>query len=336
MACFGPDAPDERNYAKETRETLEAQIELAPQLYEAERQFRPKYTALNLDIARQSLPDVLAMYEQSQPALSRIAAAERQAQVGSDVGLVGQYAGDVTDILRTAAGSKDLLAELTRQAEGDLALGGTLDPQARAEVAQAVRAGQASRGFGFGMPDIAEEALFTARESEARKAQRRGFATGVAGLLSSSADPFMAILGRPSTSQNQSTLAQATGYDAGQVFDPESNYAGSIYAGNQAYDWAYKQATPSTMARIGQVADATGSLLGGIGKGLIGCWIAREAFGEHDRRWWQFRDWLALRAPPWLRFWYYRRGPRAAAWLKSHPWAKPVVRFMMSRCIRKV
>lgn len=335
MGCFGPDSPDNRNYAQETKETLQAQVDLAPELYAAEKEFRPKYTALNIDIAKQSLPDVLAMYGEAQPELSRITAAERAAQVGSDVGLVSQYAGDVTDLLREAAGTKDLLAELTSQAEGDLALGGTLDPEARAEVAQAVRAGQASRGFGFGMPDISEEALFSARESEARKAQRRGFATGVANLLQTSSDPFMAILGRPSTSQNQSTLAQANGYDAGDIFDPESNYAGGIYAGNQAYDWAYKQANPSTMARIGQVSDTIGSFIGKVAGGMIGCWVAREAFGENDARWWQFRDWLAALAPGWLRSLYYRNGPRAAAWLGRHVWAKPAVRFTMTWCLRK-
>lgn len=327
-----------RNYAQETRDTLQAQIDLAPELLASEQKYRPLYTKLNLDIARQSLPDVLAMYEQSQPALSRIAAAEQAARVGSEVGLVGQYAGDVTDMLRDAAGSKDLLAELTRQAEGDLALGGTLDPEARAELAQSVRSGQAARGFGTGMPDINEEALFTARESEARKAQRRGFASGVVNLLQTGTDPFMAILGRPSTSQNQSTLGQAAGFDAGQVFNPESDYAGSIYAGNQAYDWAYQQTQPSTMARIGQVANTVGSVAGGLAKGFvgIGCWIAREAFGQEDSRWWRFRDWLASWAPSWLRRWYYRRGPGVAAWLKVNPWAKPAVRFAMSQCIRKV
>lgn len=335
MACFGPDAPEMRNYAQETRDTLQAQIDLAPDLLASEQQFRPQYTKLNLDIARQSLPDVLAMYEQSQPALSRIATAEQAARVGGEVGLVGQYAGDVTDLLRSAAGSKDLLAELTRQAEGDLALGGTLDPEARAELAQSVRSGQAARGFGTGMPDINEEALMTARESEARKAQRRGFASGVANLLQTGTDPFMAILGRPSTSQNQSTLGQAAGFDSGNVFNPESDYAGSIYAGNQAYDWAYKQASPSTMAKIGMVSDTVGSFAGNIAGGMIGCWIAREAFGQEDSRWWRFRDWLASWAPSWLRWWYYRRGPGVAAWLKVNPWAKPVVRFMMSQCIRK-
>jgi hypothetical protein len=300
----------------------------------SEQKYRPQYTALNLDIAKQSLPDVLAMYEQTQPALSRVSAAEQAARVGSEVGLVGQYAGDVTDMLRGAAGTKDLLAELTRQAESDLALGGTLDPQARAEIAQSVRSGQAARGFGMGVPDINEEALFTARESEARKAQRRGFGMGVAGLLSSSADPFMAILGRPSTSQNQSTLGQAAGFDSGNVFDPESNYAGGVYAGNQAYDWAYKQATPSTLDTIGTVSEFGGRFLGGVARGAgIGCWIARAAYGESDPRWRRFRLWLHTDAPKPLLRWYYRNGPSVAAWLECHAWTKPLVRFIMNRCI---
>ena len=40
------DAPPPRDYGKETRDTLEAQIQLAPQLYASEAKYRPQYADL--------------------------------------------------------------------------------------------------------------------------------------------------------------------------------------------------------------------------------------------------------------------------------------------------
>ena len=37
------DAPPPRNYGQETRDTLQAQLDLAPQLFESEARFRPQY-----------------------------------------------------------------------------------------------------------------------------------------------------------------------------------------------------------------------------------------------------------------------------------------------------
>jgi hypothetical protein len=43
-----PDMPDPRNYAQETRDTLQAKIDLAPQQFATEAKFRPLYDRLNL------------------------------------------------------------------------------------------------------------------------------------------------------------------------------------------------------------------------------------------------------------------------------------------------
>jgi hypothetical protein len=51
----GQDAPDPRNYAQETRDTLQAKIDLAPQQFAAESQFRPLYNNLNMEEYRAAL-----------------------------------------------------------------------------------------------------------------------------------------------------------------------------------------------------------------------------------------------------------------------------------------
>lgn len=51
----GAKAPRARDPYEETSQTLQAQVDLAPDLYEAEAAFRPKYTALDLQVLEQSL-----------------------------------------------------------------------------------------------------------------------------------------------------------------------------------------------------------------------------------------------------------------------------------------
>jgi len=48
MGCFAPDPPDPVNYGQQTRDTLQAQIDLAPQLYASEAQYQPLYGNLAL------------------------------------------------------------------------------------------------------------------------------------------------------------------------------------------------------------------------------------------------------------------------------------------------
>jgi hypothetical protein len=48
-------APPPRDYAKETKDTLETQINLAPELYESERKYRPQYADLEREIQLKQL-----------------------------------------------------------------------------------------------------------------------------------------------------------------------------------------------------------------------------------------------------------------------------------------
>ena len=88
-------APPPRDYAKETRETLQAQIDLAPGLYGAEEQFRGKYAQLDMDIAKQMSPQLLDLYETSQTRLGAIdrdqLALQREGDIAASLGCVDSY-----------------------------------------------------------------------------------------------------------------------------------------------------------------------------------------------------------------------------------------------------
>lgn len=236
------ETPPPRDYAAETKDTLQAQIDLKPQQYAAEAKYQPLFTSLNLDNLATSLrgtgssPGLLSLYENDvQPALSRVQNADRNQRIAGELGAVKQYAGDVTKTLREASGNAPLVDELNRQALSDLQAGAGLDPSLASEVQQGVRAAQAARGFGFGAPDAVAEAFARGQRGVDLRNQRRQFAGNVVGVnQATGGDPFLTILGRPSQTlgMGQNVVGQGAGMNAGSQFNPESGYAADIFNTN--------------------------------------------------------------------------------------------------------
>jgi hypothetical protein len=340
--------PPPRNLAQEGRDTLQAQIDLAPKLYEAESKYGPLYAELEVETLRRALQGsgkskgLLDTLEEISPQISRVTAEQTRAQ----------RTGDIRDVLqlgpqaRTAIEAADpdqaaLIAELTRQARQELTAGPGLDPSLRREVQQSVRAGQAARGFGFGPSDVFEEAFELGSTGEALRQRRRGFAGQVMGLRSQLyGDPFMTILGRPSlnTAQGNVLTGQAQNMAAGagpQLFDPFNAYAGDLYNTNYNAQAAAKIASANMKSQLmGAGIGALGSIGGGyaMGKGL-GCWVAREVFGDSNPKWFLFRGWLEHRAPALLRWLYLRFGEAFARWIRNKPKLKAIIRSWMERKI---
>lgn len=267
--------PPDRNYAQETRDTLAAQIDLAPARYAAESTYRPKYAALDLQTLDQSLTGtggnrgLLDIYENTvYPALSRVDAADRKARAATDLSLIQESAPKVTAALREASGTADLVAGLERAAKEGLDAGAGLDPSLANEVAQGVRAGQAARGFGFGAPDAIAEAFARGERGNALRQQRQQFATQTVGTLQATGgDPVMALLGRPSQTlpMGQSVTAQGQGFTPGSLFNPESGYAGDIYNTNYNARAAAKIAQANNNAAITAAGiQAAGSAAGSM------------------------------------------------------------------------
>ena len=325
-------APPPRDYGRETRDTLQAQVDLAPELYAAEAKYRPQYSQLDVDIAKQVTPQLLDIYESTQP---RLAAMDRQtlaAQREGDIAAIEKLGGRARAALDAANPEQAaLLAELNRQAQEDLALGGRLNAGERRELTQSARAAQASRGFGYGINDAAIEAFANLQGSEDRRRQRQGFAQSMVGMnQATSADPFMAILGRPSSvspAMAGGVLGQAGGFNAGQMFSPESAYAQNIYAGNQQQQLAARTASAANRA----------AMFGGMMKGLgsIGaaaitkCWVAREVFGEYNPKWLAFFHWKETEGPGWFKTLYDKHGERFAKFISTKPRLKNIIRRWM-------
>ncbi len=99
---------------------------------------------------------------------------------------------------------------------------------------------------------------------------------------------------------------------------------------------AYQMKQNAQLAGQQQQSGLWGNLagLGGsLGSAYLLCWVAREVYGVKDPRWIRFREWMLTRAPKWLLRLYLRKGAKFALWLHDRPAYKPLVRFLMDRCI---
>lgn len=269
-------APAARNYGQETRDTLKAQIDLAPAVLDAERRTRPGYTALDLETLDQSLNGIggqkglVALYEDLVPRIGAADASAASYQRGADIDDVRTLGPEMQAAIKAANPEQwALIEDLNKQAAADLAAGSTLTPAMRAELQSYVRGGQSARGMGMGNSDLFEEAFTLGSAGLQLQDQRRRFAGGVVDMNQRvSADPLMAILGRPSRASGDAqgftgagqSFADAIGPS---LFSPESQYAADINQGN--YEGELSARTATANSRAGLFGGALGALgaLGG-------------------------------------------------------------------------
>lgn len=274
-------SPPPRDYAKETRDTLQAQIDLAPDLYAAEANpeyGRPAYAQLDLQVLRDVMQGkdgqagLLELYENSiMPGLARADAASNAISREADIAQVEQLGQRATEAFRNANPEQAALMDrLNQQAMTELDAGASLPPALARELEQQVRSSQAARGMGYGMADVGNEALIKGLQAEQLQRRRQQFAQNVVGMNAATAtDPFLAILGRPGVQVGQAAgiTGQGMGFNPGNTFNPESAYAGSLNANN--FNAANNAAIASANAKAGMIGGGL-SMLGSIGGGLMG------------------------------------------------------------------
>ena len=196
--------PNPPQYSDTMKDALSAQVELAPQVYQQEAEYRPRYTELDLQTLADTLggaggvPGLISQYEnQIAPAIARQERTQRESELGM-VEALGDRARAAHE-----AGSPEQAAigrELGGQALADLQRDDILDPRLRREAQQAYRQGATARGIAYSPSSAAEEAYFTGLRAEQLRNQRRAFAGNVYGMLGSSRpDVYQALLGRPAS-----------------------------------------------------------------------------------------------------------------------------------------
>ena len=321
--------PQDRDSGEEMASVLKAQTEFTPKFFELAKQYNPQYAQLEMDTMKQNLPQLMELYGQHVfPAMMQ----QEQAKMAQDISNVEQFGGRAKAAFEAANPEQaKLMASLSQQAQEGLDAGASLDPSLRREVQQGIRAGQASRGFGMGMGDLAAEATMTGLQADQLRRQRQGFAGNVIGLQKQTGvDPFMALLGRPS---QMAGMAQGFGQQGMGVNQMAA--AGAPQFGMNSYfqDLFNTNYNANVNAQMANASNKTALMGAGIGAaGSIAgafCWVAREVYGADNPRWLMFREWMLNDSPGWFFKLYAKFGERFANWLKGNAWLKPAIRRFM-------
>ncbi|HSG19386.1 MAG TPA: hypothetical protein VLA31_01335, partial [Burkholderiaceae bacterium] len=304
---------------------------------------------LRADIARQQANVATGL----QAGTFNVEAALRAAQANQATGLQASQANQDA-MLRAALANQQ--AGMQAQQFNITNLQGIQQANQAANL-QAALANQAAgqRGFEFGATQSLQSQLAN-REFAAQQAQQR-FANLGAVLGSEQAmlgaDRAYALqqaaqqggvtaasLGLIGFGQTPSALqfgAQQQGISQGQMgtgptlFDPNAGI--NLALQNAANLGNYQAAT------YGARAGAQGAIVGGLFQGLgqaagAVCWVAREVYGEDNPKWLMFREWLLTKAPDWFRNLYIKHGERFAAFLRTRPSLKRLIRKWMDSRIQ--
>lgn len=280
-----PSTPPPRDVGKETRDSLQAQVDLAPDVYASEAQYRPLYSKLDTQILEEALlgsPDqrgLLNLFENDLYPFAREQGALDQQQSQeflnqsrlTDIQAVEELGARANEAFKK---SNPILSELTDQALVDVKKQGALTPDEERDVEQKTRAAFSARGMVRSNPSIVSEVLGKESLKRDKMFQDRDFALKVAGQQQ---DPFLAILGRPGTVVNSSGTAQSTFGNANYALGSDNKLFGmnqsqfSSYANNLNSENFEAANNAAIMTANAKAAGNAGMLsLAGAGIGAVG------------------------------------------------------------------
>lgn len=349
MGMYGGDtvvqAPAAPDYKQSARDVLQAQIDLAPQLFAVEQQYQPQYQALQDRIQAQSAKSQLDLYKQLQPAYSNLEEQYNAATQAAQTRALQQRGTPYVQAFQQAQGTAGINQALQRYSEEKLAglraNGSLLSPEEQRMLDQESRAAFAARGTALGQQSSLAEVLNRYNYRQAREQQLFQTGIGLGNYLQQQSTPAMASFYQQpmysataggNTVQNALMSQQQAGP---QYFNPESQVGmGAIYgAYNSQNQYAAGMAQANAAKSAGQMG-MFGSILGGGLMGLAMCWVAREVYGETNPKWLSFRKWMIMDAPSWLFNAYVKYGKQIASFIKDKPLVKRALRFWMDSKIK--
>jgi hypothetical protein len=277
-ARMGSSAPAVPDYGQQTAATLQAQVNEAPELFQANATFQPQYSGLNLSNistllngatnawGQTTTPGLLSEYQnQAAPAAAAAQAAANTTQAQSTLTNLAQLGPQYTAAINAASPeSANLLGQLNTQASSELAAGTQLTADQQRQLNNQVNAAQASRGVAYGPAAAYGNVLANSQAGQQMQQQRQQFAGSVLGANNQFyTDPFLSILGTPSNSTGAAgnLLGGASQLLPGQQFNP--NAGESVY-NSQAQTASANTASSNSLtgSLIGAGASLTGSLIG--------------------------------------------------------------------------
>ena len=270
-------APAAPNYQESMRSILQAQVEMAPKVYESEAIYQPKYQALQDQIAKQAAESQIALYRQLQPSYSALEEDYMKSQQAAQLRGLQERAPGYVQAFQEAQGVGDInraLQQYTQQKLGTLQTDGTmLSPQEQRAIEQQTRAGYAARGTALGGQSNLAEVLNRYNARQAREQQLVALGTGLGGYFAQQSAPALASFYQQpmyagsfggQAAQNAMMAQQQAGP---QYFNPESQTGmGSIYG---AYNAQMQYAAGMAQANAARSAGKMG-MIGSLGGAVIG------------------------------------------------------------------
>jgi hypothetical protein len=258
------------------RSILQAQIDLAPQVYASEEIYQPKYQALQDRIAKQAAESQISMYRGLQPQYSQLEEQYMKDQQAAQLRGLQQRAPSYVQAFQEAqgvGGINQALQQYTQQKLAGLQADGTnISPQEQRAIEQQTRAGYAARGTALGGQSNLAEILNRYNARQAREQQLVALGTGLGGYFSQQSAPALKSF------YQQPMYADAFGGQAAQnammgqqqagpqYFNPESQTGmGSIYG---AYNAQMQLAAGQAQANAAKSAGKSGMMGSIVGGGL--------------------------------------------------------------------
>jgi len=286
-----PSQPAPRDVGKETRDSLQAQVDLAPQIYESEKEYKPKYADLDTATLERTLKGtdeqrgLLDLYKDDIYPFAREQAAADQALQQSLQ--TTQRTADITDIELLGGRARDafrganpIIAELSDQALTDVKLRGRLSPEELRDVEQTTRAEFSERGMVRSNPAVVSEFLNRDTVSRGKMFQDRDFALRLAGMEQ---DPWLAVLGRPGSQVNTTGAAQGTFGSAGYSLGSQNTMFGMNQAQTAQYNSQlnsdnFEQANNFAIMKANAKGAGKAGTMGLIGAGIGAVGAVAAAF----------------------------------------------------------
>ena len=263
------DAPPPRDVGAETRDNLQAQVDLAPELFSSESQFRPQYADLERGIQLEQLgiDPSLGLLEAYRDYIVPAQGEMKRKSTAQEIDMIRDLGPELMEAQRSA----DPIAEALRQsimdsASEDMAAGMGLTETEQRDLDQQILGGAADRGMegqGSTFADMVSQRLSANRGIKQQRLQNASAAYQMGNF-----DPLLALTGR---SANAPIMAQQGFGSAGfsldsspGIFNPESNYGGNLAAQNSQAQMDARTATAANRAGItSAIIGAVGSTAGG-------------------------------------------------------------------------
>lgn len=336
-------APAAPQYNESMRSILQAQIDLAPQLYAQEVKYQPQYADLQNQIQARNAQAQMDLYGKLQPQYSQLENAYTTQQQKDQLQGLQERAPGYIQAFQQAQGTAGINQALQNYAENDLGqqmqAGFQLSPEEQRAINQQSLQPFAQRGTALGGQADLASVLNRYQYTQGRKQQAIQQASGIGSYLTQQSSPALASFYQQPMyagafgGQALGNALSSQGAAGPALFNPESQTGmGSIYGAYNAkmgLAGAQAQANAAVQAgKMGMIGSIAGGALGGAGA-AYGCWVAREVYGEHNPTWKVFREWLFEDAPKWFYKLYMKHGDQFAAFIRNKPTLKALIRKWM-------